>query len=101
MFTNSNYDVELFHKGSDLTNLKHYDIIITATGVPGLISNGMISPGATVIDAGTASENGILKGDVADEVRARTDLAAITPITGGVGPLTIAALFDHTIQTPD
>jgi methylenetetrahydrofolate dehydrogenase (NADP+)/methenyltetrahydrofolate cyclohydrolase len=98
MFTNSNYDVELFHKGSNLTNLKHYDIIITATGVPELISNEMISPGTVVVDAGTASENGRLKGDVANEVRARKDLTAITPITGGVGPLTIAALFDHTIQ---
>ena len=97
MFTNSNYDVELFHKGSDLTKLKHYDIIITATGVPGLISNDFISPGAVIVDAGTASENGRLKGDVADDVRIRTDLTAITPTTGGVGPLTIAALFEHVI----
>ena len=97
MFTNSNYDVELFHKGSDLTKLKHYDIIITATGVPGLISNDFISPSAVIVDAGTASENGHLKGDVADDIRTRTDLAAITPTTGGVGPLTIAALFEHVI----
>ena len=97
MFTNSNYDVELFHKGSDLTKLKHYDIIITATGVPGLISNDFISPGAVIVDAGTASENGRLKGDVADDVRTRTDLTAITPTTGGVGPLTIAALFEHVL----
>ena len=95
MFTDSNYDVTLFHRGSDLTKLNQYDTIITATGVPGLISDSMVGPGAVIVDAGTASENGILKGDVADEVRTRTDLTAITPITGGVGPLTIAALFDH------
>ncbi|MBR2741502.1 bifunctional 5,10-methylenetetrahydrofolate dehydrogenase/5,10-methenyltetrahydrofolate cyclohydrolase [Candidatus Saccharibacteria bacterium] len=99
MFTNSGYDVTLFHRGDDLTNLKQYDIIITATGVPGLISDSMIKPGAILVDAGTASENGKLLGDVSEEVRSRTDLSAITPITGGVGPLTIACLFDHVIQS--
>ena len=98
MFTNSNYNTSLFHRGSDLTKLKDYDIIITATGVPGLISDDMVSPGTVIVDAGTASEDGVLKGDVADSVRNRTDLAAITPLFGGVGPLTISALFDHLIQ---
>ena len=98
MFTNSNYDVSLFHKGDDLTKLTQYDIIITATGVPGLISSAMVKSGAILIDAGTASEDGILKGDVADDIRTRQDLTAITPITGGVGPLTITCLFDHVIQ---
>ncbi len=97
MFTDSGYDVSLFHHGSDLTKLNQYDIIITATGVPGLITSSMIKPGAVLVDAGTASEKGILKGDLAEEVRTRTDLAAITPITGGVGPLTITCLFDHVI----
>ncbi len=98
MFKVSNYHVDLFHRGSDLTKLSEYDVIITATGVPGLITNAHIKPGATVVDAGTASEKGILKGDVAEEVHTRTDLNAITPITGGVGPLTITCLFDHVIQ---
>ena len=99
MFTNSGYDVELFHRGSDLTKLRQFDIIISATGKPGLISDSMVKPGAILIDAGTASENGVLKGDLAPEIRKRTDLAAITPITGGVGPLTITCLFDHVIQS--
>ncbi len=98
MFTDSNYNVSLFHRGDDLTKLNQYDIIITATGIPGLISDSMVKPGAVVIDAGTASEDGVLKGDVSTEVRNRTDLTAITPITGGVGPLTITCLFDHVIQ---
>ena len=98
MFTNSGYNVDLFHRGSDLTNLKQYDIIITATGQPGLITSSMVKPGAVLIDAGTASEKGVLKGDLADTVRERTDLTAITPITGGVGPLTVTCLFDHVIQ---
>ena len=98
MFVNSGYDVTLFHRGDDLTKLNQYDIIITATGVPGLISDSMIKPGAVLVDAGTASEDGVLKGDTAPEIRSRTDLAAITPTTGGVGPLTISCLFDHVIQ---
>ena len=99
MFTNSGYNTTLFHRGDNLTKLNQYDIIITATGVPGLISNSMVKPGAVVIDAGTASENGVLKGDLAEEVRERQDLAAITPKIGGVGPLTVTCLFDHVISS--
>lgn len=95
MFTASNYHVELFHHGSDLTKLKDFDIIITATGKPGLILDDYIKPGAVVIDAGTASEDGVLKGDLSPEIRNRQDLSAITPEKGGVGPLTITCLFDH------
>ena len=98
MYTNSGYNVDLFHRGDDLTKLNQYDIIITATGVPGLITNSMIKPGATLVDAGTASEKGVLKGDVSDEVRNRTDLTAITPRIGGVGPLTVTCLFDHVVN---
>lgn len=101
MFTDSNYDVSLFHRGDDLTKLNQYDIIITATGVPGLISSSMLKPGATLVDAGTASEGGVLKGDVSDEIRTRTDLHAITPEKGGVGPLTVTCLFDHVIQAAE
>lgn len=98
MFTASNYNVELFHHGSDLTKLQNYDIIITATGKPGLILDSHVKPGAIIVDAGTASEDGVLKGDLAPEVRERNDLTAITPEKGGVGPLTITCLFDHLLQ---
>jgi len=57
----------------------------------------MIPIGAVVVDAGTASENGVIKGDVTPDVRERSDVT-ITPEKGGVGPLTITALFDHVIQ---
>lgn len=76
--------------------LRAADIIVTATGVPGLIHSSMISPGKVVVDAGTASEGGVIVGDVAADVRERQDLT-ITPVRGGVGPLTIAALFDNVI----
>ena len=89
MFQDSHYDVSLFHRGDDLTNLRQFDIIISATGVPGLIVSDYISPGAILVDAGTASENGIIKGDISPELYTRTDIAAITPTIGGVGPLTV------------
>lgn len=76
--------------------LRSADVIVTATGVPGLIRSSMITPGKVVVDAGTASENGVIVGDVAEDVRERQDLT-ITPVRGGVGPLTIAALFDNVI----
>ncbi len=98
MFTNSGYNVTLFHRGDDLTSLIDYDIIITATGVPGLILNSMVKPGAVLVDAGTASENGVIKGDLSDDIYNRTDLTAITPHLGGVGPLTVSCLFDHVIN---
>ena len=99
MYQDSGYDVTLFHRGSDLSKLKDFDIIITATGQPGLITNDLVSPGTTIVDAGTASEDGVLKGDLAPEVRARQDLTALTPEKGGVGPLTVTCLFDHVLQS--
>ena len=98
MLTDSGFDVEMFHSGSDLSRLSDFDVIITATGKPGLITSEMVAPGAVVVDAGTASEGGVLKGDVSDAVRERKNLTAITPIVGGVGPLTITCLFEHVLQ---
>ena len=76
--------------------LRGAEVVVSATGVPGLITADMLAPGAVVVDAGTAVENGQLVGDVANDVRERADLT-ITPAKGGVGPLTVAALFDNVI----
>lgn len=85
----------------DTTNLaavvRQADIIITATGNPGLIATDMIKPSAVVIDAGVAGEQGKTVGDLAPGVYERNDLV-ITPQKGGVGPLTICALFDNVIR---
>ena len=97
MWQNSGFSLTVFEKGDDLRNLVNYDLIVTATGVPGLIKPEMLKIGAIVIDAGTASEDGVLTGDLSAEARDRQDLT-LTPKTGGVGPLTVTALFDHTIQ---
>lgn len=80
------------------TQVKTADIIVTATGVPGLLKSNMIKNGAVVVDAGTSSEHGKIVGDLADDVRQRSDLT-ITPIKGGVGPLTVTALFDNIITS--
>lgn len=92
----SGYQVMVFDKGDDLTQLSQYAVVVTATGVPGLIRSLMLAPNAVVVDAGTASEQGRLVGDLAAEARQRTDLT-LTPARGGVGPLTVAALFDNVI----
>lgn len=97
MWQASGYDVTIFDSGSDLNHLKDYTVIVTATGVPHLIKSSMVRPGTTVVDAGTASEGGVLVGDLDDAVRSRTDLSALTPSIGGVGPLTVTALFEHVL----
>ena len=96
MWLKSGVDVAVFEKGDDLSQLTNYDIIVSATGVPGLIKSQMIKTKAVVVDAGTASENGKIVGDVSEEVRQRNDII-ITPKKGGVGPLTVSALFDNVI----
>ena len=73
------------------------DIIVTATGKPGLITAEMIKERAVVVDAGVAGEQGKTVGDLADDVYEREDLT-ITPRKGGVGPLTVCALFDNVIR---
>jgi methylenetetrahydrofolate dehydrogenase (NADP+)/methenyltetrahydrofolate cyclohydrolase len=79
------------------SELQKSDLIVTATGKPSLITREMIQPGATIVDAGTAAEHGKIVGDLAPEVRELDDIT-ITPIKGGVGPLTVAALFDNVIR---
>ena len=96
MWLKSGVDVTVFEKGDDLSQLINYDIIVSATGVPGLIKSQMIKTKAVVVDAGTASENGKIVGDVSEDVRQHTDVI-ITPKKGGVGPLTVSALFDNVI----
>jgi methylenetetrahydrofolate dehydrogenase (NADP+)/methenyltetrahydrofolate cyclohydrolase len=99
MWMNSGYDVTvLTKKSADIASvLRESAVIVTATGVPHLITPAMLSVGAVVVDAGTASEDGFIVGDIDESVRERDDLT-ITPEKGGVGPLTVAALFDNVIN---
>jgi len=92
-------DVEVVgREAQDLSeHTQNADIIITATGSPAIIYSDMIKQGAVVVDAGVASESGKTVGDLADDVYSRDDLT-ITPQKGGVGPLTVCALFDNVIR---
>ncbi|HTJ73278.1 MAG TPA: bifunctional 5,10-methylenetetrahydrofolate dehydrogenase/5,10-methenyltetrahydrofolate cyclohydrolase [Verrucomicrobiae bacterium] len=100
LWEKSGYDVTVLDRSRDDMNdvLRASDVIVSATGVPRLITAAMVPVGATVVDAGTASENGVIVGDIDPELRDRDDLK-ITPEKGGVGPLTIVALFDNVIQS--
>ncbi len=97
MWTESGYNVKEFGRDSDLNELKDYDVVVTATGVPHLIKGEMLKSGAVVVDAGTASEGGVLVGDLDEAARERSDLI-LTPKTGGVGPLTVTMLFERLLQ---
>lgn len=94
----SGLDVEIVgREAKDLSeHTKEADIIITATGSPAILYSKDIKQGAVVVDAGVASESGKTVGDLAAEVYERDDLT-ITPKKGGVGPLTVCALFENTI----
>ena len=99
IFQSSGVDVEVVDsRTKDIAGVcLTADVLITATGNPGLITPSMIKPGAVVVDAGVAGEQGKTTGDLAPEVYERDDLT-ITPAKGGVGPLTICALFDNVIR---
>ncbi|WP_432784401.1 Bifunctional protein FolD protein [Oligella sp. MSHR50489EDL] len=86
-------------KTKDLAaHTKRADVLVVATGRPGMISGDMIKPGAVVIDVGiNRLDNGKLMGDV-DFDEAVKVASAITPVPGGVGPMTITMLLVNTIQ---
>ena len=73
------------------------DVIIAAASSPNILKPSMIKSGAVVVDAGTASEEGKTVGNVTPDVYNRDDIT-ITPARGGVGPLTVCALFENVIR---
>lgn len=77
--------------------VKQADILISAVGKPGLIHGDWIKPGATAIDIGiTRLADGSLTGDI-DFINAKQHAAWITPVPGGVGPMTVAVLLQNTL----
>ena len=78
------------------TLTKHADIIVSAAGAPEVLSADMVSDDAVVVDAGVSTDSNGLVGDVADSVRELPSIT-ITPQKGGVGPLTVSALFENVI----
>lgn len=99
MWRNSGLEVEVVdRKTKDVKAVTSAaDVIVCATGVPALIKKDMVKPNAVIVDAGVATDKNGLVGDVDPEVRELPDIT-ITPEKGGVGPLTVCALFDNVIR---
>jgi methylenetetrahydrofolate dehydrogenase (NADP+)/methenyltetrahydrofolate cyclohydrolase len=96
----SNYDVLVIDKSVEdiASKVREADVLVCATGVPGLITKGMVKDDAVIVDAGVATDKNGLAGDVASEVRELPNIT-ITPEKGGVGPLTVSALFENVIRS--
>ncbi|OGB74137.1 hypothetical protein A2V68_02285 [candidate division Kazan bacterium RBG_13_50_9] len=73
------------------------DIIVTAAGVPNLIKGSMVRAGAVVVDAGISKVGGKLVGDVELKTVARK-ASYLTPVPGGVGPMTVSSLIANVVQ---
>lgn len=105
MLLEKNATVTIAHsRTQDLDEVcREADILVAAVGIPELITQAMVKPGAVVIDVGinrVPKENGQYKlvGDVAfDEVS--TIASYITPVPGGIGPMTVAMLLSNTVQS--
>ncbi len=82
-------------------HVKRADIVIAAVGIPGFVKGEWLKQGAIVIDVGiNRLESGQLVGDV-DYAEATKNASWITPVPGGVGPMTIASLLENTLQAAE
>ena len=96
---NKNATVTICHsKTKNLESItKQADILLVAIGRSKFVTADMVKEGATVIDVGINKENNVLSGDVDfDEVSKKASL--ITPVPGGVGPMTIASLAQNVLK---
>ncbi|NQW09561.1 MAG: bifunctional methylenetetrahydrofolate dehydrogenase/methenyltetrahydrofolate cyclohydrolase, partial [Alphaproteobacteria bacterium] len=77
--------------------VRRADIVVAAVGRPEMVKGDWLKPGATVIDVGINRTDAGLVGDV-DFASAAEVAGAITPVPGGVGPMTIACLLRNTVE---
>ncbi len=96
---NHNATVTVCHR--DTTNLaehtKNADIIVVATGVPGIINDEHVVPGQVVVDVGISVVDSRITGDA--DIKNLDMLRAYSPVPGGVGPMTVASLFENLVKT--
>jgi methylenetetrahydrofolate dehydrogenase (NADP+) / methenyltetrahydrofolate cyclohydrolase len=100
LLTRADATVTVCHRHTDdlAAHTRDAEIVIVAVGMPGLITAEHIAQGAIVIDVGTtATDDGRLLGDV-DTASVEGRAAALTPVPGGVGPVTTALLLQHTVK---
>jgi methylenetetrahydrofolate dehydrogenase (NADP+) / methenyltetrahydrofolate cyclohydrolase len=76
--------------------VRQADVVVAAVGRPETVTADMVKEGATVVDVGINRVEGNIVGDVAEDVRGRAGL--LTPVPGGVGPMTIASLLRNTVR---
>jgi len=99
LFLNRQATVTVCHVNTkDLaSHTRQADILVSATGVPNLIRAGMVKDGAVVVDVGINKQDGTTAGDVDFEPVSKK-ASYISPVPGGVGPMTIAMLLENTLQ---
>lgn len=99
MLLNANATVTVCHsKTRDLASYtKKADILVAAAGSPRMVTSSMVKKGAVVIDVGTTKVGELLCGDV-DFQRVKRKASMITPVPGGVGPMTVAMLMANTLE---
>lgn len=99
LFLKDNGTVTICHtKTLDLPSVtREADILVVAAGQPGMIGADHVREGAVVIDVGISKINGEMHGDV-DFAAVAPKAAFITPVPGGVGPMTIACLLENTLS---
>ncbi|CAD2078533.1 bifunctional protein FolD [Jeotgalicoccus coquinae] len=98
LLTNENATVTLMHSRTKnmVAQLKDFDVVVSAVGKPGLIKGSDLKEGAIVIDVGNTVVDEKLVGDI-DFESAKEVASYITPVPGGVGPLTITMVLNNTL----
>lgn len=82
-------------------HVRRADLLVVAVGKPGIVKGDWVKPGSVVIDVGiNRQENGKLKGDVGFTAAAER-ASLITPVPGGVGPMTVATLLENTLAAAE
>ena len=102
LLLNENATLSIVHKAT--ANLKDHtlraDILVSATGCPKLIKKDMVKNQAVIIDVGIKRYQGKIVGDV-DFEKVISRVSFITPVPGGVGPVTVATLIKNTVETAE
>ena len=98
MLTNADSTVTICHSRTlDLASIcREADILVAAIGRPRMVDASYVKPGAFVIDVGTTPQDGVVVGDV-DRDTVEPVAGWLTPVPGGVGPMTIAMLLRNTL----
>ena len=98
LLTNADATVTICHSRTrDLPSIcREADILVAAIGRPGMVDASYVKPGAFVIDVGTTPKDGVVYGDV-DRESVEPVAGWLTPVPGGVGPMTIAMLLRNTL----